>query len=284
VSERSKRNEIFSAAQQSHPNVPMEDVMKDDFSWQVPVESVPIPSQGKIYPEDSPLYRKETIEIKAMTASEEDILASRALIQKGEVLNYLIKSCVINKSINPQDLLSGDRNALMIAIRVTGYGTDYHASANCKACDARNTQIFNLGNLEIKRLKVEPVTLGVNLFEYTLPVTKKKVGFKLLTGHDQHEIDTISERKRKMFPDDVVGTNVTSKLLYSIQSVDGISDKNKIRKFIQNMPALDSRKLRKYMEDIEPGIDMATWMTCTECGEETKVSLPVTTEFFWPRE
>jgi hypothetical protein len=82
----------------------------------------------------------------------------------------------------------------------------------------------------------------------------------------------------------VVGTNVTSKLLYSIQSVDGISDKNKIRKFIQNMPALDSRRLRKHMEDIEPGIDMATWMTCVECGEETKVSLPVTTEFFWPRE
>ena len=93
-------------------------VMKDDFNFEIPAEAVPLPSRGIIYPQDSPLHGKEVLEIKPMTAREEDILTSRAYIKKGTVLTQLMKSCLVDKSINPDDMIAGDRNALMIAIRI----------------------------------------------------------------------------------------------------------------------------------------------------------------------
>jgi len=284
VSDRSKRNEIFNSVKNEHPNIDTRDVMADDFGWEVPVESVPIPSQGVIYPEGSPLYCQQKVDIKAMTAREEDILTSRALIQRGKVLTELMRSCLIDKSIDPDDMLAGDRNALMVSIRITGYGTDYKAAVDCPMCSAKNNNTFNLANLEIKRLTTNPVAPGVNLFEFKLPVTKKTVRFKLLTARDQNEIEVTEDRRKKMFPNDLVGSTVTGRLLTSIVDIDGVTDKNKITKFIYNMPALDSRKLRKFMEDVEPGIDMNLWMKCTSCGEDSRVGLPITTEFFWPRE
>ncbi len=102
----------------------IKDILKEDFNWEVPVETVPLPSLGKLYDPDSTIYMRETVDIKAMTAEEEDILTSTALIRKGETIGRLIESCVVDKSFNPDDLLIGDRNALMVAIRITGYGTN----------------------------------------------------------------------------------------------------------------------------------------------------------------
>ena len=115
-------------------------VMKDDFGFEVPVESVPLPSKGTVYDADNPLHGKETLEIKAMTAKDEDILTSRALIKKGTVITHLLKSCLIDKTINPEHMLSGDRNAIMTALRVTGYGPEYTVEVDCPACGERSKQ------------------------------------------------------------------------------------------------------------------------------------------------
>jgi hypothetical protein len=143
-------------------------------------------------------------------------------------------------------------------------------------------QEFNLTDLEIKRLNVNPVSPGENLFEFKLPVTKKTVHFKFLTGVDEDERSKTAERKKKMMPDMKIENLVTSRLEQYIVSVDGISDKNKIYHFVKNMPALDSRKLRTYVEANEPGIDMSVWMSCPACSETSKVSLPLGNNFFWP--
>ena len=123
----------------SNDFVQKQDVVKDKFGWEVPVEVVPLPSQGRVYPAGSPLRGRETVEIKAMTANEEDILMSPALIKQGKVLDKLMSSCLIDKSIDPQELLSGDRNALMIAIRITGYGSDYTVKTTCPNCSGQKT-------------------------------------------------------------------------------------------------------------------------------------------------
>ena len=265
-------------------SIQVQNVIKEAFNWEVPVEVVPVPSEGKVYPADSPLFNKKILEIKAMTAQEEDILSSRALIQQGTVISHLIQSCLIDKSLDVRNMLLGDRNALMVSVRITGYGAEYAAESSCPSCGASSSQRYNLTDLEIKRLELEPVSPGVNLFEFTLPVTKKVVHFKFLTGADEEERSLVVERKKKLIPGMKVDSQVTSRLEQLIVSIDGIDDRNKINHFVKSMPALDSRRLRSYIEKNEPGIDMSVWMSCPACSETSRVSLPIGSNFFWPDE
>lgn len=254
-------------------------VMLDDFGIDIAAEAVPLPSRGVIYSNES-LQNTETLEIKPMTAKEEDILTSRAYIKNGTVISKLIKSCLVDKSINPDDLISGDRNALLIALRITGYGADYTLDISCPECGKTNTSTFDLSTLPIKRLQMDPVEVGENIFEVQLPVTKKSVQVKFLTGHDEKEMMIINERKKKNGFN--VENAVTDRLARSIISVAGITDKNKINLFVQHMPARDSLALRRFLDDYEPGVDMKSHMSCTHCHEESEVDLPIGATFFWP--
>jgi hypothetical protein len=255
-------------------------VMRDDFGFETPVDLVPLPSQGLIYPPESGFHGKETVEVRSMTAKEEDILTSRALIKKGTVITELIKSCLVDKSLDVNILTSGDRNAIMTALRVTGYGAEYNVDVSCPDCNANQKQEFSLASLPIKRLVINPVAPGSNLFSFDLPVSKKTVHFKFLTGKDENEMTLIQERQKKQGAR--TDSLVTSRLMHSLISVDGITDKNKIGTFVRNMPARDSLALRKHMDKEEPGIEMKAWMTCVECDEHTEVNLPLGASFFWP--
>ncbi len=277
--EERENNSIFTADRAKRQGFEARDVMKDDFGFEVPTEAIPLPSGGRVYPVESPLHGDEYVEITAMTAKEEDILTSRALIKKGTVITQLIKSCLVNKNIDVDEMISGDRNAIMTALRITGYGSEYSVDVECPACGERSKQDFKLTELPVRGLEVSPVAEGVNLFEYELPVTKKKVHFKFLTGKDEQEIMVLQERKKKQGMQDNL---VTTRLQYCIVAVDGIKDKNKITTFSRNMPARDSLALRKFIDDNEPGIDMKQWMDCPHCDESSEVRLPMGASFFWP--
>jgi hypothetical protein len=177
-------------------------------------------------------------------------------------------------------MISGDRNAVMTALRITGYGSDYKVQVDCPECGAVNKQTFMLDELPIKRLEISPIVEGSNLFEFILPVTKKKVQFKFLTGRDEVEMNTIAERKKKQGLK--TDSLVTSRLQFSVVAIDGVTDRSKIGMFISNMPARDSLSLRKYIDSNEPGIEMKSWMQCESCDEHTEVNLPIGASFFWP--
>ena len=262
--------------------IPTKNIMKDEFGWEIPIENVPVPSEGKVYPQGTALHNRKFLKIKAMTAREEDILASRALIQEGTVITHLLQSCLVEDGVDVQDLLLGDRNALMVSVRITGYGADYRSESQCPECNTKSAQSFNLSEMEISPLKIDPVSPGQNVFSYTLPITKKEVHFKFLTGAEDRERSVAQERKKKLMPEIKVDNEITSRLETQIISIDGITDKNKIVHFIRHMPALDSRNLRSYIMDHEPGIDMSVWMKCPHCSESSRVSLPVGSNFFWP--
>ncbi len=272
------RSVLFGGAVPS--GIQTKDVMRDDFGFEVPVESVPLPSTGIVYPSDSPLHGRETVEIRAMTAREEDILTSRALIKKGTVITELIKSCLVDKRIQVQDMLVGDRNAMMVALRITGYGAGYNVEVTCPKCAAQSKQEFDLSGLAIKRLSVQPVAMGTNAFEFKLPVTNKTVVFKFLTGRDEEDISVMQERSKKQGA--VADSLVTTRLQYSIVSIDGKTDRGAINSFIRNMPARDSMALRKHMDAHEPGIDMKAEMDCPSCSEVSEVRMPLGASFFWP--
>lgn len=265
-------------------NIPTQNISQEMFGWEVPVETVPIPSEGKVYQPGTTLHNRQILEIKAMTAQEEDILASRALIQTGTVITHLIQSCLIDKTVDVNEMLVGDRNALMISVRITGYGSDYEAESTCPECSEKSNQNYMLTDLGINRLEINPVQPGANLFEFVLPVTKKVVHFRFLTGKDEEDRSLKAERMKKIMPGMQVENLVTSRLEQTIVSVDGITDRAQISQFVKKLPALDSRKLRAFIDKNEPGIDMSVWMKCPHCSESSQVMLPIGVSFFWPEE
>lgn len=251
-----------------------------DQAFVPPATAVPLPSAGKIYPPGNPLHGKELVEIKAMTAKEEDILTSRALIKQGKVLDVLLKSCVVDKTVDVDGMLSGDRNAALIAIRITGYGQQYTVDVTCPVCDEKSKHTFDLATLPIKRIGAEPVSPGTNEFSFVLPVSRKEVTFKLLTGADERELATILDRTKKS--GGLVESLVTTRIFQQLLSVAGERDRNKISAMVRHMPARDSRELRRYMDQVAPGVDMKQVFACPACNEESEVDVPMGTEFFWP--
>ncbi len=280
INEQVNIDQMKNTALMSQGKFQVQSVTKDVFGLEVAIENVPLPSKGIIYSPDSPLYLKETLQIRAMTARDEDILMSRAYIKNGTVIQELIKSCLIDKSIDVDEMITGDRNALMIALRITGYGAEYLADCDCPKCNKKSEQNFDLSNLGIKRLEIDPISEGSNLFELQLPICKKIVRVKFANGYDDKENSVSQERKKKIGIQQ--DSSITDKLQTAIVSVQGITDKTKIGMFIKDMPARDSLALRKFLDNNEPGIDMNVFMKCKHCYEESEVKLPIGLTFFWP--
>lgn len=261
------------------------DVMKDEFGLEIPVENVPLPSKGVVYPPDHPLHLQETVQVRAMTAREEDILTSKALIKKGTVITELIKSCLIDKRIDPNDMILGDRNALMVSLRITGYGAEYQCEVGCPACGERSRQSFDLSRLPITRLTENPIADGSNIFETVMPKTRDNdpdltVRYRHLTGVDELNITQMQERKKKQgFQNDNL---ITTRYQHQIVAVNDITDRTKIQMFVQRMPTRYSLALRKAMDANEPGIQMKQHIMCAHCSEESEVSMPLGANFFWP--
>lgn len=274
--DRSDRNAIFGSPNQAPPGA------RTDMGNDIPLEIVPLPSGGKLYPEDNPLHGRETLEIKAMTAREEDILTSRALIKKGTVVQELIKSCIADKNVDVADLILGDRAALMVAVRITGYGSDYTGELECSSCNEKFDHTFQLDALPIKQLTIEPVSPGKNEFEFTLPVSKRRCTFKFLTGHDETEISRTDENKRKAKLKGDIDNLVTARLTHSLLSIEGCKTPGEVRNAAANMRALDARALREYMDEKEPGIEMRQEAECPHCGNAEEVNVPLGASFFWP--
>ena len=266
-------------------NGPRGDILRDEFGLEIPVENVPLPSKGIVYPPDHPLHMCEAVQIRAMTAREEDILTSKALIKKGTVITELIRSCLIDKRIDPNSMILGDRNALMVALRITGYGSDYPVEVSCPSCGEKSRQRFDLAELPITRLSEEPIAEGSNVFEVEMPKNRDndpdiKIRYRHLTGQDETNIAQAGERKRKQ---GMVADNlVTQRYQQQIVAVNDITDKTKIQMFCQRMPTKYSIALRRAMDANEPGISMKQFMQCPHCSEESEVSMPLGASFFWP--
>jgi len=254
--------------------------MERQQSGEVPDVSVPLPSRGKVYPTDNVLFLAETVDVRAMTAKDENILSSMALIKKGTALTSVMRACMTNKLIDVDSMLVGDRNAVLIGIRNSSYGSEYTVDVDCPSCDAKFEHTFDMSRLSVKTLDVEPCVSNTNNFRFDLPRTKREVIFRLLTGRDVAELDrTQAQRKKNNV---VVDDSATLSLHHQIISIGGEEDRNKLMKLVETMPAYDSLALRTYIADIIPGVDMIQDMSCPVCDAVSEVDVPMGTEFFWP--
>ena len=236
--------------------------------FKFPTETIELPSKGLFYPEDSPLA-KGTVEMQYMTAKHEDILTNQSYINKGIVLDKLLESLVVTK-INIKDLLVGDKNALLVACRILGYGKDYTFTYN------GNEYTVDLSLLENKEFDETSITKGVNDFVYILPNSDVEITYKLINGHDEQNIDREIEGMKKINKN--LTYDLTTRLKHIITSVNGDSDKKTIRDFVDNhLLAKDSRALREYIKQTQPDVDMTF---VADSGEEA--TIPINLSFFWP--
>ena len=244
--------------------------------YKFPTEIIDLPSEGKVYSKDSPLSSGK-LELKYMTTREEDILMSDNLIKKGMVIDKLLDSLIITKGVKESDLILGDKNAVLIASRILAYGPEYTVEVtNPNDIDEKIEHTFDLSKCPFKELSKD-VDYSDNSFEFITPVGKNKLKFKLLTGADEKLIDKDLKQSSKFG----YGTEITTRLRYTIIEVDGDSKSQTINAFIQNLLARDSIALRNYIRDISPDIDMTSEVEIG--GETVSVSIPLTVEFFWPQ-
>ena len=245
-----------------------------------PTEVLSLPSQGLLYPEDSPL-RSGTIDVKYMTAKEEDILTSTNLIQQGVVVSKLLESIIANPKVKLDDMLIGDKNAIMVGTRILGYGKDYGITLTDPDTNERVEHVVDLTKLENKTIDVKWYENGNN-FEYTLPNSKRVLTFKLLTHGDEKKISEIQKDYEKLEKLTGVSTELTTRFKYQIQSVDGNNDQKFIDNFVDNeFLALDTREFRKHLLLINPDIELKFDYT-SQTGNLHKLDVPLGIDFFWP--
>jgi hypothetical protein len=284
MSDREQKNStVFGSPMGVDPGIPVMtaiEKMKAELGVEIPIETVPLPSLGKCYPLGHPLNGKESVDIRAMTAREEDILMNRTYLKKNTAITELLKSCLTDRNIDPTSLLSGDRNALLTAIRISGYGPEYPVSIKCSECENSVEHEFDLGALPIRTLDIDPARPNENYFEFTLPYTKKVVGFKFPTGRDEEEATARNDKQKKLNLG--VETPIVSQLITAIITLDGSTDRSKIAQFVRMMPARDSLALRTFIKDNDPNIIFKQEMTCKMCDTTSEVVVPLGVSFLWP--
>jgi len=214
-----------------------------------------------------------------MTAKEEDILTSRSLLKQGVAIDRVLQSIIIDKRIDIASLLIGDKNALVIASRVSGYGNEYNTGVTCPACETKQEYSFDLNLAEItKGETIEGVSdNGDGTFSAALPVSGLNIVFKLLNGYDEKRISTAAKTKGRA-PDSVITTQIRAMLV----SVNGNSEQEALNYVAQNIPSRDSVYLRKAYRNAAPNISIDQHFSCEECEFEGNMEVPLTADFFWP--
>jgi hypothetical protein len=241
-----------------------------------PTEVIDLPSKGVFYPEGSPL-RSGQIELKYMTAKEEDILTSTNLIQKGIVLDKLMDSLIVTKGVKSADLLVGDLNAVMVAARILGYGKEYPVSVACPKCGNQIEEVVDLTSLGMEN---EPTDNIVPEMVIVLPTSNAEVKLKILTRADELAID--KETQSLMKANGNVSSDATSRLRAMILSVNGDNNKGKIWQFVENLLVKDARYLREQYRSMIPDVNFKVQLTCTCSSDPVTVRMPIGANFFWP--
>mgnify|MGYP003111453199 CR=1 FL=1 len=235
-----------------------------------PTEEVELPSKGLVYPPEHPLSSGK-VEIKYMTAKEEDILSNQSFISKGTVLDKLLNSLIVTEGVKVDDFIVGDKNAVFIVARVLGYGKEYNVTIN------GNPETIDLSELQNKPFSEENIpNKGVNEFSYTLESTGDILTYKLLTGKDEKAIDRELAGLKKINKES--SPDMTTRLKHMITSINGNEEKKEIRKFVDEyLLARDARAFREHVRKTQPDVNMDYIL---DSGKE--VAIPIGLTFFWP--
>ena len=253
------------------------------LNFTTPTEFVDLPSKGLYYPEGHPLHKQDSIEIKYMTAKDEDILTSKSYLKKGIAIDRLLQNVIVNNSIDVNSILSGDKNAIIIATRTTGYGSSYQTKITCPSCGEQGEIDFDLDE-EARTTDSEEIEgvidNGDGTFVATTPRGEIPVKMKLLTGAAEKKLLKLTTSKKK---NNQPESTLSDQLRMAIVSVGGQEDQMMINMFIRSIPASDARYLRDIYSRKMPNVELRHEFECGSCGFEQELEVPLTSDFFWPK-
>lgn len=262
--------------------------LMQQLSFVVPTEHVELPSKGLFYPEGHPLCGKDSIEIKYMTAKDEDTLTSKGLLKKGIAIERLLQDLIVDKRINLNTLLIGDKNAIVVAARKTAYGPDYETKITCPSCGKMQSYAFDLNECgiyhgatreELEEKQIEFSDAGT--FSFNLPILDCRAEIRLLSGkEEQYLIQKAKEAEQNKNAKD---TSLSDQLKMIVCSINNVSDPKVLEQAIPMLPAKDSRHIREMYQLISPNVDLSHDFTCSSCSYETRLEVPFTADFFWPK-
>ena len=252
------------------------------LSYEVPTEFVDLPSRGKFYTQEHPFHNKESVEIRFMTAKDEDILSSTSLIEQGVAIERFLENIIVG-DVDVTSLLVGDQSAIMIAARSSGYGPFYETVVTCPNCQTESVLMFDLSEKEItgrcfddQYVKDNNIQITADgLVKITLPVTKFEVHLRMLTSVEQADFSSDLMANKD--------TIITSTLNTLIEKINGIDDREQVEDVISNLPAKDSRYVRVVYPKLVPNVSLAKEFTCGNCGTISNMEVPLTAAFFWPK-
>jgi len=256
------------------------------------IKSKPIelPSEGYFYPEGHPLS-DGTIKIRHMTAADEDVLTDEQLLQKGEAIDELLKNVIVEEGVDLDDVLNGDVGGIMLATRILAYGPQYRFETECPVCEEKNQKTADLTEIQSKDVPFDEFERNQTEFSLSLPATGSSIVFSLLTRGEVKQVNTELDRVKRNAGKQTskgkkagrqVSTNMTTRLRYLIDEVDGSRDVKDIRDFVQQMPARDSLALRNEVSRINPDLDLTYDFICDFCGHREDIDIPLDETFFFP--
>lgn len=252
-------------------------------NYDFPTEVITLPSKGLVYPETNPLSKGQ-IEIKYMTAREEDILASQNLIKKGVVLDKLFESVVVEKDVNIGDITIGDKNAILLATRILGYGSEYNVEVTDPFTGENQKVRIDLSKVQTKDVDDSKLNRN-NRYDFELPLLKKKIKFKLLTHKDEIDINAEIAALNRLTKGEAASQDISTRFRYMIQEIDGNTDRGFINNFVKNnLLARDSKALREYVKTISPDMNFSYEFISDITGETEALDIPFGVGFFYPSE
>jgi len=289
-----RNNEDRMGASMPDTSVPPQEVIKEQsqeqksLSFIVPTEMVDLPSKGLLYPEGHPLHGVESVEIRHMTAKEEDTLTSRSLLKKGIAIDKMLSDILMNKSIKIENMLIGDKNALVVAARISGYGADYTTKVSCPSCNATQEFEFDLTqqkiNYPLQDEELDSVGIkktAINTYIISLWKGKAEVEIKLMTGKEELVLFEKMQKNQKAVGQ--ADASLTDQLKLMIRSVNGSTDTQVINQFVNSLPIVESRKLRNVYKQLTPSVELINTFNCQFCDYETDMEVPFSQDFFWPK-
>ena len=251
------------------------------LNFVAPTEVVDLPSKGQGYPEDHPLNGIDFVEIKFMTAKDEDTLSNQSLIRKGIALERVLQNIIVDTEIDPLSLLVCDRNAILIKARATAYGANYDAIVNCPKCATKNMMTFDLmspkieGGLDEEGMNIVQYA-GDGLYQTTMPGTKFTVKFRLANGEDENRIMEMAIQGK------TVEYGAVEQYKKMIKSVENFIEEEVIHSYVDNMIVSDATHFKKCLRSCTTSVRIAQTLTCKSCSNEQEVDVPFGTDFFWP--
>ncbi len=275
-----RNNELRSGARPSaESDAPK---MPNPMDFITPTQFVELPSEGKLYPVGHPLHNEETIEIRFMTAKDEDVLTSRSLLKKGVAIDRLIKNLIVDEKINASTLLVGDRYAIIVAARASAYGHVYETKVTCPSCGTNGDHKFDLLKPQVyDGSDYEDYTVRRKEngnFTIVLPYTKLVVEVRMLNGADEIEMVKEIQKQSKLKTD----MSMSDQMARYIVSVNGYNDKKVVNHVVKNITATESRYLRNAYKAISPDLKISGDFECLSCGLEQELEVPFGADFFWP--